>query len=130
MPRGDQTGPEGLGPMTGRKMGYCTGYDTPGFTKPGKGAGLAHRHGGRRALGKRHRNRITYIPIQEDKADFERRVSQNSTRRRPTKEEEINYLENTAEELKDRLNIIMDRIDELKNLSEDTKKEKNNKDNL
>jgi len=25
MPRFDQTGPEGQGPMTGRKMGRCTG---------------------------------------------------------------------------------------------------------
>ncbi|NLG83887.1 MAG: DUF5320 domain-containing protein, partial [Firmicutes bacterium] len=25
MPRGDGTGPLGLGPMTGRAMGYCAG---------------------------------------------------------------------------------------------------------
>ncbi|MFX0036574.1 MAG: DUF5320 domain-containing protein [Candidatus Hermodarchaeota archaeon] len=33
MPSGDRTGPGGLGPMTGRALGYCAGYDTPGFTK-------------------------------------------------------------------------------------------------
>lgn len=33
MPRGDRTGPDGLGAMTGRRMGYCAGYDSPGFTK-------------------------------------------------------------------------------------------------
>ena len=33
MPRGDRTGPEGFGPMTGRRMGYCSGYDSPGYTK-------------------------------------------------------------------------------------------------
>lgn len=27
MPGGDRTGPSGMGPMTGRRMGYCTGYD-------------------------------------------------------------------------------------------------------
>ena len=26
MPRGDGTGPRGLGPMTGRAAGYCAGY--------------------------------------------------------------------------------------------------------
>ncbi len=31
MPRGDGTGPAGQGPMTGRGMGYCAGYNAPGF---------------------------------------------------------------------------------------------------
>ena len=31
MPRGDGTGPMGMGPMTGRGMGYCTGYNWPRF---------------------------------------------------------------------------------------------------
>jgi len=34
MPRGDRTGPMGLGPMTGRAAGYCAGYPTPGFMNP------------------------------------------------------------------------------------------------
>lgn len=31
MPRGDGTGPMGMGRMTGRGMGYCTGAATPGY---------------------------------------------------------------------------------------------------
>ena len=31
MPRGDRKGPEGQGPMTGRKLGLCTGNSNPGF---------------------------------------------------------------------------------------------------
>ncbi|NIW15542.1 MAG: hypothetical protein GWN31_16790, partial [Candidatus Thorarchaeota archaeon] len=31
MPRGDRTGPWGLGPRTGRAAGYCAGYPVPGF---------------------------------------------------------------------------------------------------
>ncbi len=31
MPRGDQTGPMGAGPMTGRAAGYCAGFPVPGF---------------------------------------------------------------------------------------------------
>lgn len=29
MPRGDKTGPEGFGPMTGRRMGSCVGNSNP-----------------------------------------------------------------------------------------------------
>ncbi|MBN2553765.1 MAG: DUF5320 domain-containing protein [Spirochaetales bacterium] len=34
MPRGDGTGPAGMGPMTGRAAGYCAGYGVPGFMNP------------------------------------------------------------------------------------------------
>lgn len=37
MPRGDRTGPGGQGPMTGRGMGYCAGFNHPGFTAGGRG---------------------------------------------------------------------------------------------
>lgn len=34
MPRGNGTGPAGMGPMTGRAAGYCAGYSMPGFMNP------------------------------------------------------------------------------------------------
>ena len=48
MPRGDRTGPAGLGPRTGRGMGYCAGYSVPGFMNagPGLGLGLGRGFGG------------------------------------------------------------------------------------
>ena len=39
MPRGNGTGRNGAGPMYGRAMGYCAGYDMPGYVN-GDGAGL------------------------------------------------------------------------------------------
>ncbi len=39
MPRGDGTGPAGMGPMTGRAAGYCIGYPVPGFMNPVGGRG-------------------------------------------------------------------------------------------
>jgi len=39
MPRGDGTGPSGLGPMTGRAAGYCAGYPAPGYMNPIPGRG-------------------------------------------------------------------------------------------
>ena len=31
MPRGDGTGPAGMGPMTGRAAGFCAGFPVPGY---------------------------------------------------------------------------------------------------
>ena len=35
MPRGDGTGPMGMGPLTGRGMGYCIGAGYPGNVRGG-----------------------------------------------------------------------------------------------
>jgi hypothetical protein len=50
MPRGDGTGPRGLGPMTGRAAGYCAGYPVAGFMnsyagRPGLGFGYGRGFG-------------------------------------------------------------------------------------
>jgi len=42
VPRGDGTGPAGMGPMTGRAAGFCAGYPVPGFL---------NAYGSRRAAG-------------------------------------------------------------------------------
>lgn len=54
MPRGDGTGPEGMGQMTGRAAGFCAGYPVPGYMNPvggrgffGRGRGFWGRGGGR-----------------------------------------------------------------------------------
>ena len=49
MPRGDGTGPAGMGPMTGRAAGYCAGYSVPGYMNPvgGRGYWGGGRGGGR-----------------------------------------------------------------------------------
>ena len=38
MPRGNGTGPDGYGPITGRAAGYCDGYEAPGYMNPEPGA--------------------------------------------------------------------------------------------
>lgn len=40
MPGGDRTGPQGMGPMTGRAAGLCTGNPVPGYMNPGFGGGF------------------------------------------------------------------------------------------
>jgi len=53
MPRGDGTGPGGMGPMTGRAAGYCAGYSVPGFANPvfGRGRGYGRGYGYGRGFG-------------------------------------------------------------------------------
>jgi hypothetical protein len=45
MPAGDRTGPMGMGPMTGRGMGYCGGYETLGWDYWGSGRRFYGRGG-------------------------------------------------------------------------------------
>lgn len=45
MPRLDGTGPMGMGPMTGRGMGYCAGYAAPGYANPMGGYGRGFGYG-------------------------------------------------------------------------------------
>jgi len=56
MPRGDGTGPAGMGPMTGRAAGYCAGVGAPGFASApgwgGGGRGLGYRGGFGRGPGR------------------------------------------------------------------------------
>jgi len=53
MPRGDRTGPAGMGPMTGRGAGYCAGYGMPGYMNPafGRGFGMGFGWGRGRGFG-------------------------------------------------------------------------------
>lgn len=70
MPRGDQTGPAGMGPMTGRAAGYCAGFAAPGYLNPaagigwgfGMGRGRGLRGGGFGGRGYRHMYWATGVP--------------------------------------------------------------------
>ena len=69
MPRGDGSGPAGMGPMTGRAAGYCAGYGVPGHMNPmagrGRGMGCGHGHGrggGGGGRGWRHMYYATGLP--------------------------------------------------------------------
>ena len=51
MPRGDGTGPMGMGSMPGRGAGNCVGYASPEFAN--RGVGFGRGMGGGRGLRKR-----------------------------------------------------------------------------
>ena len=56
MPRGDKTGPAGMGPMTGRAAGYCTGNAYPGFVSPHPPGFSGRRGFNRMGRGRGHRH--------------------------------------------------------------------------
>ncbi len=99
MPRGDGTGPLGQGPMTGRRLGYCSGYGSPGFTR-GFGFGWG---GGRRGAGfgwgrgYYPANYAYPAPVQPELSE----------------EQEVNILKSQAQAIENQLKSIKDRIRKL-----------------
>jgi len=55
MPSGDQSGPRGQGPMTGRGFGYCAGTNQPEWMGRGQGRRMGNGPGWR-GRGRGHRN--------------------------------------------------------------------------
>jgi len=107
MPRGNGTGPDGLGPMTGRRMGYCVGNDSPGFLQrvPGYGAGFLGgnaRRGMGRGIGRRAMwNNIALSHPYNTPASY------------INKEQELQILKNQSEQIIGTLDSINSRIKEL-----------------
>ena len=116
MPRGNRTGPQGLGPRTGRELGYCGGYSTPGYTK-GPGMGWGRSYGGGRGWGRGGWSRGRRLYPEPYSQDLDRprdpimAVSPWSTALKP--EEEVKYLEEILSGLKREIEIIDTRLDEL-----------------
>lgn len=115
MPRGDATGPMGMGPMTGRQAGYCAGNNMPGYLNNvggrnlGMGFGRAAGFGGQggRGGGFGFRNRfiarglasyggIFAAPYSDQDPDIEKR-----------------FLNNRVEMLQTELDAIKKRLNEL-----------------
>jgi hypothetical protein len=107
MPAGDGTGPYGMGPMSGRRAGYCAGYNAPGYANfaPGRGMGRGRFGGrGRGGRGGRWRHRWTYQPPAWGAAPYAAP---------PAPGDEVEALKTQAEWLQDQLQAISQRIAEL-----------------
>lgn len=120
MPRGDRTGPEGMGPMTGRAGGFCTGFGVPGCAQApaGRGFGMGFARAGGLAgrgwsgggYGRRNRFYATgtpgwmriggYAPPYGDPAAFQQ----------PAPEMEKQALKTQAEALQAELALIQRRL--------------------
>lgn len=114
MPRGDGTGPAGLGPMTGRGAGYCAGYATPGFANPAVGRGFGGRGGGR---GWRRWYHATGLPGWT-RAGCPPAWGAGPYPAPPSPEQEANLLKAQAENLRGMLEQIEQRLQELEKPAE------------
>ncbi|HEY63579.1 MAG TPA: DUF5320 domain-containing protein [Caldilineae bacterium] len=123
MPRGDGTGPMGLGPMTGRGAGFCAGFGVPGFMNPfgyrmGWGRGVWGGWGGRGwrnmyyATGLPGWARAGYAPAWGVPPAY------GMAPGAPAPEQEVEFLRAQAEQLKAQLDAIAQRIEELETSSE------------
>jgi len=107
MPSGDRTGPDGLGPQTGRALGYCSGYDSPGFTR-GMPLGRGYGRGWGRGFGRGRgfRRRAYYPEPYYEPAPYYRRQEIKP-------EEEKTYLENILKNLEEEIKTVKQKIQEL-----------------
>jgi hypothetical protein len=98
MPRGDGTGPVGMGPMTGRAAGFCAGFNAPGFMSQCMGRGFRGfwRHGAGR--GWRNRFCTPWYPANTPQVYAQ---------------QEVEYLKEQAQYLKESLDEINKRIEQL-----------------
>ena len=111
MPGGDRTGPLGRGSMTGRRAGFCAGYQVPGYENPRYGFGRGFGRGLGRGFGRRYwgrcRSSLSEIPYSD---------SYNNPMPYPktvSKEEEKKYLEETKKNLEEEIKSIRKRIEEI-----------------
>jgi hypothetical protein len=125
MPAGDGTGPEGMGPMTGRRAGYCAGSSMPGYANPMPGRGLGMGWGRGRgwsgggrgwrhwyyATGLPRWARFGYAPAWG--APPSAAYSQGQYGAPPTPEQEVEFLKAQAEGLQQQLDAVSQRIAEL-----------------
>ena len=115
MPAGDRTGPRGEGPRTGRGLGYCSGYQSPGYTKGvprggggfGRGRGFGAGAGGGRGFGRGYRA----APA----GGYARPASPGNqqTQTEEARQSEKEYLEQEVEALKNELEAMHQRLREL-----------------
>ena len=111
MPGGDRTGPRGLGSRTGRSLGYCSGYDSPGYTNPGFGRGFGRGLGRGFGRGLRGRGRGFWWrdyrdPYYWPQAPFD-------VNPEPNKDEEKTYLEDLVKSLEEEIKTVKERLKEL-----------------
>ena len=111
MPGGDRTGPMGMGSMTGRGAGYCSGSSVPGYANNAGGRGFFGRGGGR---GFRNRYFATGLAGWR-RPFFGRRPAYYPYDEEISVEEEKQILKDQQDALKKELDNVKGRIKKLEN---------------
>lgn len=121
MPGGDRTGPRGQGSMTGRGLGYCAGYEGPGFTAGpgyGRGWGMGYGRGYGRGRGMGYgRGRYLdpyYVPYGPVRSYYPSRIPVTTPVDQVTMlKQEKDYLESELKGIGSAIEDISKRIEEL-----------------
>lgn len=105
MPRGDGTGPTGMGPRTGRAAGLCAGFGMPGYMNqvPGRGFGMGFGRGRGGGRGWRNMFHATGLPG----------WARGGAPATPARAQELAVLKQHAEHFGKALEDISKRINEL-----------------
>lgn len=105
MPRGDGTGPMGMGPMTGRGAGFCAGFAAPGYANPiGYGCGFGRGRGFRRMFNATGLPRWARYGVQNLNAGY----SASDADEKEFLKRQAKFLENQLEDVKKRLEELED----------------------
>lgn len=107
MPRGDGTGPRGMGPMTGRGAGFCAGFVAPGYINPGMNYGMGYGMGYGRGRGFRRQLYYTGVPAWDPTG-----YSAYSGAFKPS-EDEKEYLSSQVEVLENQLQQVKKRLKDI-----------------
>lgn len=121
MPRGDGTGPMGMGAMTGRGAGWCAGFGVPGYANPipGRGFGMGFGRGrgffGGRGGGRGWRNMYyaTGLPGWIRYGAYTVPYGYQAAYMQPDPEIEKQNLRDQAEALQSELDFIRKRLDDM-----------------
>ena len=120
MPRGDGTGPRGMGSMTGRAAGFCAGFGVPGYMNavPGRAGGFGTGFGFGRGFGgggRGWRNRLyaTGRPGWMQFGGYAAPYAQPMYNPSPDPEAEKQTLRNQADILESELNLIRKRLTDM-----------------
>jgi len=128
MPRGDGTGPMGMGAMTGRAAGYCAGSGVPGYANPvpgrgfgmgfGRGCGAWGRGFGGGGRGWRNMFYATGLPGWMRFGGYAAPYGYPTPYQKPDPEMEKQALKNQAEALQSELDFIKKRLGEIETSTE------------
>ncbi len=111
MPGGNKRGPAGGGPMTGRRAGFCSGSDAPGyessrgFRGAGLGRGAAQGRGWAKGLGRSHwhaHGRFNYQPHRYSVREL-------------SSSDELIMLRDELKRAEDNIKVMRERVAELEN---------------
>ncbi len=120
MPRGDGTGPDGAGSITGRGAGFCAGYNIPGYANQVRGGRDGEFGGGRGFGGRGWMNRFYATGVPFNRLGFQPRSDSNDPNDNHA-ESELRMLKRQAEFMKREMDLVNSRITELESLSSEKK---------